>query len=675
MKANANAEQPSQFAEQVDILFHEAEMAIKWQRPSILFAVYRSEALRAAASAALEEKLNQAGQTVQTIHAQELREPDLIAYFCRPEDEKNTFYFIDGLKWECNAQGANIVKEINKQRETLIDESVRAIFWLKEDEVSYFATNATECWILRHRVVDFTNTSRAEEILLSALEAGPGSNASPGIDGIPFAASPREVLGLEEGPQSDLQYASNLLTLGILYWRKGEAQTGLKLLRASQEIAGLCHDTTLIAKSENAIALIQASQGDVDDAIASYTKSKATMPDTKVHWKIYGFLLAKRERYEEAIHAFRRSLSVNPQDPACWLGLGQVFLKLRQHDNSISCFKKALEIAPTFKEALLGAGHCYLDAGQFHLAQAACEKALALDNTTGEAWLILSKCHAKEGKYAQAVGACENAIELDGANAAAWNEIGNLYLLEKEYEKSILAYQTAIELQPELGWAYASMALAFEKKGNSAEAIALYQQSVPLFEKNEDRAAIWQKLGSIYIDLKDEKKADACYRQAEWLTTGTLVERPEPGTTETEPAPLEDEQKGDDPMNESSIQFDILTARDWNELGNSHLRAGAYNEAVQAYTRAIELAKDMQWPYIKNLATANFHLGKAMGKMAECDSPDPDVWGGDEHSPGEKDFYLELDLPLAQRGDLETDAKNDAYVPETELLVAGPGYH
>ena len=59
-----NAVEP--FGDRLETLFGELELAIKYDRPSILLAVYRSEFVRAEAEAALAEKLRGLGQTVVT---------------------------------------------------------------------------------------------------------------------------------------------------------------------------------------------------------------------------------------------------------------------------------------------------------------------------------------------------------------------------------------------------------------------------------------------------------------------------------------------------------------------------------------------------------------------------------------------------------------------------------
>ena len=55
------------FEDRVDILFHELELATKWQRPSVLLAIYSSDTIRDDANIALENRLHNLGQSAYHI--------------------------------------------------------------------------------------------------------------------------------------------------------------------------------------------------------------------------------------------------------------------------------------------------------------------------------------------------------------------------------------------------------------------------------------------------------------------------------------------------------------------------------------------------------------------------------------------------------------------------------
>jgi tetratricopeptide (TPR) repeat protein len=56
-----------------------------------------------------------------------------------------------------------------------------------------------------------------------------------------------------------------------------------------------------------------------------------------------------------------------------------------------------------------------------------------------------------------------------------------------------------------------------------------------------------------------------------------------------------------DASGEIQIEVDTNNARVWNELGNVYYNSGAFDDAIVAYSKAIELDRQFAWPY-SNLA-------------------------------------------------------------------------
>jgi tetratricopeptide (TPR) repeat protein len=73
------------------------------------------------------------------------------------------------------------------------------------------------------------------------------------------------------------------------------------------------------------------------------------------------------------------------------------------------------------------------------------------------------------------------------------------------------------------------------------------------------------------------------------------------------------EETGTETLNPERNDFDSKEAADWNALGNQFLRSGAFDNAIAAYTKAIELQPDFNWPYISNLAMAHYQKGISNG--------------------------------------------------------------
>jgi hypothetical protein len=55
------------FQDRIDILFNEIELAVRWDRPSILFAIYNSDFIRDEVDTLLREKLIKISQKTHSI--------------------------------------------------------------------------------------------------------------------------------------------------------------------------------------------------------------------------------------------------------------------------------------------------------------------------------------------------------------------------------------------------------------------------------------------------------------------------------------------------------------------------------------------------------------------------------------------------------------------------------
>ena len=75
------------------------------------------------------------------------------------------------------------------------------------------------------------------------------------------------------------------------------------------------------------------------------------------------------------------------------------------------------------------------------------------------------------------------------------------------------------------------------------------------------------------------------------------------GGEEDEPAASPEPVATLDPSGELQIEMDTKNAHVWNELGNVYFNTNAYDDAIVAYSKAIELDRWFAWPY-SNLALA-----------------------------------------------------------------------
>jgi len=86
------------FDERLAILVEELELAVKWQRPCILLAVYSSEYVRADVQAALKNRLSDLGQRSLHLSVRGRKPDQLPAFFKEFKNPRRTVFVIDGFR-------------------------------------------------------------------------------------------------------------------------------------------------------------------------------------------------------------------------------------------------------------------------------------------------------------------------------------------------------------------------------------------------------------------------------------------------------------------------------------------------------------------------------------------------------------------------------------------------
>ena len=97
MKALTKTELDEPFAERVDRLARELKLAIHWDRPSILLAVYSSVYVMNDAAAALAARLREEGQAVEWAQVRNEADADVPLRLANYPQRDGTVYFVSGL--------------------------------------------------------------------------------------------------------------------------------------------------------------------------------------------------------------------------------------------------------------------------------------------------------------------------------------------------------------------------------------------------------------------------------------------------------------------------------------------------------------------------------------------------------------------------------------------------
>jgi hypothetical protein len=159
------------FEDRIDILYRELELATKWQRPSVLWAIYSSEYVRSDADTALENRLHNLGQSAYHIKIKNQEGADISLQISKLVNLDNVVIFVEGLRWGAAQGDSYAYIALNNRLEFFVDHQVRVVFWLTEKEAIDLAHFAPEYWALRHRVIEFVDSPKPDQIAPHILES------------------------------------------------------------------------------------------------------------------------------------------------------------------------------------------------------------------------------------------------------------------------------------------------------------------------------------------------------------------------------------------------------------------------------------------------------------------------------------------------------------------------
>jgi tetratricopeptide (TPR) repeat protein len=514
---------PAPFEERLEILSGELELAVKWQRPCMVLVVYSSEYVRADVEAAMENQLIDLGQKCIHLSVKNRDPKAVLPFFKELKDPKSSVYLIDGFRWG-GGDESSAYSTASLLREYFVQQQLRAVFWMTPNEISKLAHAVPDLWAHRHRVIEFVESPKAEQVMKQALDSawlGTGEYAAE-LDDTDARISMRESMltELPAGEEAISIRGNLLLTLGVLNWRKGDFEKADEQLQEALQIATKVQDNWFEAECFNAVALIKSSTEQIDEAIRAYKQAIELAPDQMFVWNNLGNLCAKVGRNDEAMIAFRKALEGNPRDPIAWNGLAAVHFKLGYSDDAIAAYRKSLQYTPTFAQPWCGLGDVYASIGRGDEALKCYHKAVELNKQYIAPWLRLGVLFASQERFRDAVRAYQRALDLDSKNSDAWNELGSIHLKTEAFDEAAEAFTTAIELDRGNGWAYSNLAQAYMQQGKHKQGVSPLLRSIELLESDADKAVSWNRLASLYRALNDYDNAVAAYQMADQLTTG-----------------------------------------------------------------------------------------------------------------------------------------------------------
>lgn len=322
--------------------------AYKYDKPSLLFAIYMSEFIRADVEKSLEKSLKKEGLKVVNINVEKNKD---LPSFISSMNSQNTVFFVQNME-----NGfPEALQFLNFKREELVDHHAKVVFWVKEEELARIGEEAPDFFAFRNRVVEFMEVPMVEEHRTALVEFA-SEIEYKSLDEIKRSIELKEKLLSELSNEAEIS-GYLLGSLGVLYSKissyKKSIDYGEKALRIAQEIGNKQDESACLGN----IGLAYFLRGDALKAIEYYEKALKIAQEIKYIKGESRWLGGLGSAYffsgdpRKAIEYYKEALKIaqkigDKQGEGVWLGnLGIAVQKVGDMKKAINYYEKGLKIA------------------------------------------------------------------------------------------------------------------------------------------------------------------------------------------------------------------------------------------------------------------------------------------------------------------------------------------
>ena len=323
---------------------------------------------------------------------------------------------------------------------------------------------------------------------------GPFALAAAGV-----SAAAARLLPARQLVVNSLVATALLFPLGLRTWRQcaiyQDEETLWRATIAVNPASWMAH---------NNLGIIQLQRGEIDNAIAQFTKALAIDPAYAEARYNLGNALVRNGAVVQAISEYRKGIELNPLMVGAHINLGRILMQTGRIAEAVPHLQNAVALAPENGAArgYLGAalarsgrpsealdhllaaaemnpdsadvhsdlGTTLLDLGRPNEALASLETALRLRSDAPEAHVNRADALRALRRYEEALSSYRRAVELRPDYAAARNNLGNTLVQLERLEEGIAEYQAALAIRPNHVPSHKNLAGALRRAGRFEEA-------------------------------------------------------------------------------------------------------------------------------------------------------------------------------------------------------------
>lgn len=399
--------------------------------------------------------------------------------------------------------------------------------------------------------------------------------------------------------------------------------------------------------------------GKIFNAVVAYQKKSTEFNERFISpWIHLGNVFENQDRGEQAISSLQKSIQNEPQNAGNWFELGNQQFRLKHFTAAADSFAKAIAINAGDGWSYSNLALALASQGKYEQAIPLYKKAitlLAADPDKAVAWNRLGNAYRRMGQYNEALDAFHNADQLDVQNAGFRDNLDELggnpsvvqqragqtagtntpldvspieLIVAESRAAEAAAQHPAVPAMPAIAgssFPASEIATAADRAASDAAGFNAFDgtDATPVqpptedlgaeLTANEGSAPQWaledtRPMSAVQADDQpigiQEADTTSFTDPTESFSAAAEVPALPSGVAETIASTGSSEPAATiAPSGDVQIEMDTKNAHTWNELGNVYYNKNQFDDAIVAYSKAIELDRWFAWPY-SNLALA-----------------------------------------------------------------------
>ena len=174
----------------------------------------------------------------------------------------------------------------------------------------------------------------------------------------------------------------------------------------------------------------------------------------------------------EAIESYTNAIQLHPDDPEGYKARGELLSLAQQAELAVKDFSEALRLRPDYAEALANRGNAYSQLEKDEQAIEDYTAALRLQPHAAETYYDRGVSYGHILQYDKAIVDYDKAISLNGNSPLFYNARANAYRNLGQYKRSIPDYDKALSLKPDFDAVLYNRGRAYAMAGMEEQALA-----------------------------------------------------------------------------------------------------------------------------------------------------------------------------------------------------------